>query len=242
MSSVPPVFHHGRLLSTVSPLLLSPTTPNKEGEQSPFNSPWTSQPSSPRQVTRGLAARPPPVDLIDGAPATQSLTTQSFTEHHGIVHSTPALAPTSEQPFTNPSVERQTHWVPQEQLDVMARSLVNAKAESEALKRKCAKLQQNINQLRERSSLQSAEGGELPRSASRSSQKGQSRLMDAEPGLYALPSGPNEVGALQSTTKFELALDHNTTGLKKPRPSTRSEKSIRLRRSSSSLHPQSRRD
>ena len=241
MSSVPPAFLHGRLPSTVSPLLLSPTTPNKGGEQSPFNSPWTSQPSSPPQVTRRLTARPPPVDLID-APATQSPTTQSFTDHHGIVHSTPALAPTSEQPIANPSVERQTHWVLQEQLDVVARSLVNAKAESEALKRKCAKLQQTINQLRERSSLQSAEGGELPRSASGSSQEGRSRLMDAEPGPYALPSDPNEVGAIQCTIIFELAIDHNTTGLEKSHPSTRSEISIRLWGLSWSLDPQSRRD
>jgi len=129
------------------------------------------------------------VDLTD-APSTQS-----FTEQHGIVHSTPALNPTSEQPITTPSGERQIHWAPQEQLDVMARSLINAKAESEALKRKCAKLQQTMNQLRGQSSLQPAEEGELSRSASRSHQKGQSRFMDAEPGLYTLPSGSNEVGA-----------------------------------------------
>jgi hypothetical protein len=213
----------------VSPLLLSPSTPNKEGEHTL----WQSQPTSPPQVTRGLAARPPPIDLID-TPATQS-----FTEY---VHSTPALAPTSEQPTASPSGERQTQWAPQEQLDVMARSLVNAKAESEALKRRCAKLQQTINQLRGRSSLQSAEEGELSQSASRSSQKGRSRFMDAEPGLSALPSESNQVGVPQSTTVFELELDPNTTGLNKSHPSTKSEKSIRRRGLSSSLDSQSRRD
>ncbi len=186
----------------MSPLLLSPTTPNKEGAQILFNSPWKSQRSSPTQVTRGLAARPPPVDLID------ALATQSFSEHHGIVRSTSVLAPRSEQPITNSLGERQIHWAPQEQLDVMARSLVNVKAESEALKRKCAKLQQTISQLRGRSTmLQSTEEGELPRSASRSSQKRRSRFMDAEPGPYALPSGSNEVRVPQRTTVYELAID-----------------------------------
>lgn len=74
----------------------------------------------------------------------------------------------------------------------MARSLVNAKAEGEALKRKCAKLQQTIQQLRERSTaLQSDEEGER---TSRSSQKGRLRPMNVERGLYALPSGSQEVG------------------------------------------------
>ena len=153
-------------------------------------------------MTRGLAARPPPVDLID------TLATPSFSERHGIVHSTSVFAPTSEQPITNPSGERQIHWAPQEQLDVMARSLVNVKAESEALKRKCAKLQQTINQLRGRSTmLQAAEEGELPRSASRSSQKGGSRFMDANPGPYALPSGTNEVRVPQRNTVYKSAID-----------------------------------
>ena len=89
----------------------------------------------------------------------------------------------------------------------MARSLVNVKAESEALRRKCAKLQQTINQLRERDTLQPAEEGEQSRGMSRSSQKGRSRFMDAEPGRYALPSGSNEVGAPQRTTIHELVID-----------------------------------
>ena len=205
VSSVSPVFPHGDLPSTVSPLLLSPTSPNKEGAQGPFHSPWKSQRSSPAQVTRGLAARPPPVDCID------VLATQTLSEDHGIVHSTPALAPTSALPITDPLGEQQMHWAPQEQLDVMARSLVHVKAESETLKRKCAKLQQTINQLRGRSTiLQSAEEGELPRSASRSSRKGRSRFMDAELGTYALPSGPNEVRAPHRSMGYELAIDPNT--------------------------------
>ena len=240
MSSVSPVFPHERLPSTVSPLLLSPTSPNKEGVQSPFDSPWPSQRLSPAQVTRGLAARPPPVDLVD------ALANQSLSEDHGIVHSTPALAPTSELPITDPSGERQIHWAPQEQLDVMARSLVNVKAESEALKRKCARLQQTINQLRGRGTMpQSAEEGELPRSASRSSRKRRPIFMDAELGPYALPSGSNEVRVPQRTTVHdnELAIDPITpTGLRKFHPSTESDEPVRPRGSSSSLDPRSRRD
>jgi hypothetical protein len=126
------------------------------------------------------------MDLID-APAILS-----FTETHGIVHSTPALAPTYEQPITNPSSPQQFSLVHQEQLDVMARSLIDAKTESEELKRKCAKLQQTINQLRE-STLHPKEEGELSRNASRSNQKDQSMAINAEPGLYALASGFHEV-------------------------------------------------
>ena len=188
-------------------------------------------------MTRGLAARPPPVDLID------ALATQSLSEDHGIVHSTPVLAPTSELPITDPSGERQIHWAPQEQLDVMARSLVNVKAESEALKRKCAKLQQTINQLRGRSTmLQSTEEGELPRSASRGSRKGRPIFMDAGLGPYALPFGANEVGVPQTNTGYELTIDPIPTGLRKCHPSTESEESVRPRGTSSSLDPQSRRD
>ena len=55
--------------------------------------------------------------------------------------------------------------------------------------------------------LQPAEEGELPCSASRSSQKGRSRLMDAEPVPYALPSGSNEVCVPQRTKVYKLAID-----------------------------------
>lgn len=174
----------------MSPFLLSPRTPNKEVTQSPLDSLWKSKRLSPSQDTRGLAAAPPPADPFE-APATPP-----FTEIHGIAHPTSALSPTYEQPITDPSGPRQFHWAHQEQLDVMARSLVNAKAEGEALKRKCAKLQQTIQQLRERSTaLQSDEEGER---TSRSSQKGRLRSMNVERGLYALPSGSQEVGVPRS--------------------------------------------
>lgn len=177
----------------MSPLLLSPRSPNTEGEQILFNPPWKAQRSTPSPVTRGLAAPPPPVDLID-APVTSP-----FTETHGIVHSTPPFAPIYEQPVANPSSSRQFQWAHQEQLDVMARSLVNAKAESEDLKRKCVKLQQTISQLRENSTSQSDEEGELPHSTSRNGQKGRSRVTNTEPGvLYALPSGSHDVGVFGS--------------------------------------------
>ena len=177
----------------MSPFLLSPRTLNEEGAQSPLDALWRSKRLSPSQDTRGLAAAPPPVDLLD-APATPP-----FTEIHGIVHSTPASAPAYEQSLAHPSGPRHFHWAPhQEQLDVMARSLVNAKAESEALKRKCAKLQQTVHQLRERSApLQSEEEGELCRGTSRGSQKGRMRFMNVERALHALPSGSQGVGVPQ---------------------------------------------
>ena len=86
----------------------------------------------------------------------------------------------------------------------MARSLVNAKAESETLKRKCAKLQQIIDQLRENTTLQSDEEGELTRSTGRGSRKDHLRFMDADAGLYVLPSESHEVCVSQGRT-HELA-------------------------------------
>lgn len=209
ISYAPPVLPHARLSPTVSPFLLSPVTPNKEGAQSPLDSLWKSKRLSPSQDTRGLAAAPPE-DLVD-APATPP-----FTEIHGVGHPTSALTPIYEQSITGPSGPRHFHWAHQEQLDVMARSLVNAKAESEALKRKCARLQQTVQQLRERSTaLQSDEEGER---TSRSGQKSRLRFMNVERELHALPSGSQEVSvprrpnAIQPLTQYyrpqEIAPSH----------------------------------
>ena len=55
--------------------------------------------------------------------------------------------------------------------------------------------------------LQSAEEGELTRNASRSSQKGRSRFMDAELGPYALPSGSKQVRVPQRTTVYKSAIN-----------------------------------
>jgi hypothetical protein len=131
------------------------------------------------------------VDLIDIP------TSPPFTDTHDIVHSTPAFAPTYEQYITDSSSPRQFQWAHQEQLIVITRSLVNAKAESEELKRKCAKLQQTIDRLREGSTSQFGEEREPARNMDRNGQ-GQSRCMDVGPELYALPPGSHEVGVVFS--------------------------------------------
>jgi len=125
----------------VSPLMLSPRTPDATGlqqQQIKLESPWT--PRGGPSGIQSLAAAPPPPFTPD---------TPSFLHHHhsedGIVHSTPAYATRS---VTNPPSPRRFQL---EQYDVMARSLVHTKAERDELKRKCGKLQRTIDRMRDES-------------------------------------------------------------------------------------------